>query len=196
VLDNARDEQQIRPLLRQPGQPGANHQPQPARGARRRRRPATQPRRPHPRRSRPAAHHPPRHWPRRRRAGRGRRDRPLVRVAAAGAGGRRGQRRRPARLPTGGPCRRTARHGRAAGCPGCRRPGGQRPRSILLVLRSAQPRHGAHVPAAGPTPRPRHIYPSRRQPCQNKRTASPPAVGRASPRAPDRRARPGPVYLP
>ena len=96
--------------------------------------------------------------------GGGRPDRQPVRVPAAGAGGRRGPRRRPARLPAGRPGRRARAIPPAAWTrwmPVTRAPASGR---CSPGPTAAQRRGGADVPAAGHPPRPRHQRPRRRQP--------------------------------
>ena len=65
--------------------------------------------------------------------------------------------------------------GRPPGRAGYRRPGGQRPGRVLLVLPAAQPRGGADVPAAGPAPRPGHHRCRRRQPRRQQLSPRPAA---------------------
>ena len=72
--------------------------------------------------------------PGRRRTRRGQRDRPPVRLPAAGAGRRRCPRRRPARASRWPPWPASCATPRPAGRPGRRRPGSQRPGGVLLVL--------------------------------------------------------------
>ena len=197
VLDNARDEQQVRPLL--PASPASlvlvTSRNQLA-GLRRRRRPAAHPRRAHPAEAvqlltarlgaaraaaEPAAVD---------------RDRRAVRVAAAGAGGGRGPGRRPGRVPAGRAGRRTAQ----------RQPGGWTP----WMPETRRPACGRYSPgptsSSAPARRgcsgcwactPAPTSPSRPPPASPPRPdrGAPPAA-RAGPRLPDRRARPRPVRLP
>ena len=198
VLDNARDAEQVRPLL--PGSPGclaivtsrnqltglvategaypltldlltAAERPGPA-GP--------------PAGSRPGG----------RRARRGRRHHrrcarlPLaLAVAAARAATQPG-------FPAGRSRRRAARGHRRPGRLQRRRPRHRRPGGVLLVLPRPERRRGAAVPAARPAPRPGHRRRRRGQPRRDPARPSPRAAGRADPRAPARRARPRPVRLP
>lgn len=65
--------------------------------------------------------------------------------------------------------------------PRYRRPGGQRPGGVLLVIPAAQRCSGAYVPAAGPAPRPRHQCSRCRQPGRGRRAVSASPAGRAHP---------------
>ena len=120
-----------------------------------------------------------------------------LRAAAAGPQHRRRASRRPARPAARRAGRRPARPAGAAGRPGHRGPGQQRPDRVLLVLPAAwTPPAGADVPAAGPAPRPRYHRGRGRQPGRDPRWPGRPGAARPGRRAPDRRARPGPVRLP
>ena len=199
VLDNARDEQQVRPLL--PASPGClvlvTSRSQltglaAADGARL----LTLDVLTHAEAAR-AADRPPRRRPGRRRARRGRRDRRPVRAAAAGAGHRRRPRRRPARLPAGGAGRRAARRRRPPRRPGRRRSRDQRPGRVLLVLPAARRRERRGCSGCSACTRARTSrVPAAASLAADPEPGSPPPAARTHPRPPDHRARPRPVRLP
>ena len=117
----------------------------------------------------------------RRRTRGDRRDRKLVRAPAARAGGRRCPCRRTARLPARRAGRRAEGRAWPPRSPGRRRPGFQRPGCLLLVLPAAQRPGGADVPAAGLAPRPRHQRPRRGQPRRQSLSPRPAACCANSP---------------
>ena len=93
------------------------------------------------------------------------RDRPLVRVPAAGAGGRRRPRRRPPRRSAGCAGRRAAPMPPAAWTPWMPAIPRLSVRAVFSWSTRQLSRRGrADVPAAGHPPRPRHHRPRRRQP--------------------------------
>jgi hypothetical protein len=104
--------------------------------------------------------------------------------------------RRPSRVPACRPVRGAGRRGRAPGRAGDRGYDQQRTRGVLLVLPAAQRASGADVPAARPPSRPGHHRSRGGEPGRRRPPAGAPGPGRADWSAPADRARARPVHRP